>query len=76
MVTWIVDLCLTRREMMNMSERDSRVPSPKVANRKTSSRIVDKAVAGRLKAYYDEIASQQVPDRLIELLDKLDESNK
>jgi hypothetical protein len=73
---WILDVCLTNREMTNMSERDSKTPSAKDVNRKTSPKVVQTAVAGRLKAYYDEIANQQVPDRLIELLNKLDEPGK
>ena len=69
-------MCLTSKEVMNMSDRDSKMPSAKGASRKTSTNVVQKAVAGRLKAYYDEIANQEVPDRLIELLNKLDEPGK
>jgi hypothetical protein len=71
-----LDVCLTSKEVVNMSDRDSKMPSAKGANRKTSTNVVQKAVAGRLKAYYDEIANQEVPDRLIELLNKLDEPGK
>jgi Anti-sigma factor NepR len=70
-----MDWRLTSREMMIMTERDSKQPHPKAASKKTSA-IVNKAVSGKLKAYYDEIAGQQVPDRLIALLDKLDEQDK
>jgi hypothetical protein len=60
---------------MTMTERDSKLPNPKAASKKTSA-VVNRAVSGKLKAYYNEIAGQQVPDRFIELLDKLDEQNK
>ena len=69
-------MCLTSKEVMNMSDRDSKMPSAKGANRKTSTNVVQKAVAGRLKAYYDEIANQEGPDRLMEFLNKLDEPGK
>jgi hypothetical protein len=29
-------------------------------------------IAGQLKAMYDEVAAQPIPDRLLELLDRLD----
>ena len=60
---------------MTMTERDSNPPHSKAASKKTSA-VVNKAVSGKLKAFYDEIAGQQVPDRLLELLDKLDEQSK
>ena len=60
---------------MTMTERDSKPSNPKAASKKTSS-VVNRAVSGKLRAYYNEIAGQQVPDRFIELLDKLDEQNK
>jgi Anti-sigma factor NepR len=60
---------------MIMTDRDSKLPHLKAASKKTSA-VVNKAVSGKLKAYYDEIAGQQVPDRLIELLNKLDEQDK
>lgn len=70
-----MDWWLTRKEKMTMTERDSKVPYQKSPGRKTSA-VVNKAVSGKLKAFYDEIAGQQVPDRFIELLDKLDEQDK
>lgn len=57
---------------MIMTDRDSKLPQLKGANKRTSA-VVNKAVSGQLKAYYDEIAAQQVPARFIELLDRLDE---
>lgn len=60
---------------MTMTDRETKIPPTKTANKKASA-VVNKAVSGRLKTYYDEIAGQQVPDRFIELLDKLDEQTK
>lgn len=65
----------TSKEMMIMTDRDSKPSFLKPASKKASA-VVNKAVSGKLKAYYDEIAGQQVPDRFIELLDKLDEEKK
>ncbi|MFT3987150.1 NepR family anti-sigma factor [Aestuariivirga sp.] len=46
---------------------------PIPATRK-STKIVEAAVSGKLKAYYDDISSQDVPDRFLDLLKQLDES--
>ncbi|MCB1378110.1 MAG: hypothetical protein KDK89_07060 [Alphaproteobacteria bacterium] len=35
---------------------------------------MNKAVSGKLKAYYDDIAAEQVPERFKDLLDRLDSS--
>ena len=38
---------------------------------------VEKAIGSRLRAYYDEVAREPVPDRFVALLKQLDdESNK
>jgi Anti-sigma factor NepR len=38
---------------------------------------VEKAIGSRLRAYYDEVAREPVPDRFVTLLKRLDdESNK
>lgn len=63
-----------QQKKMTMTERETKRPSPVVARKNNA--LVSKAVAGKLKAYYDEIASQDVPDRFIELLDKLDSQEK
>ena len=42
---------------------------------KKNSRIVQDAVSGKLKAYYDDIAHQEVPDRFVELLKRIDEAS-
>lgn len=60
---------------MMMTERDTKPPQLKITSKKTST-VVNKAVSGKLKAYYDDIAGQQVPDRFLDLLDKLDEQDK
>ncbi len=59
---------------MMMTERETKRPSTVLTKRNNA--LVSKAVAGKLKAYYDDIASQDVPDRFIELLDKLDNEEK
>ena len=58
-----------------MTERESK-PPVLAATRKRGNAVVSKAVSGKLKAYYDEIAKQDVPDRFMQLLDKLDEQDK
>lgn len=59
---------------MTMTERE--IKRPQSGASKKSSAVVSKAVSGKLKAYYEEIAAQEVPDRFLELLDKLDEQDK
>ena len=59
---------------MTMTEREIKRP-PSGASKK-SGMVASKAVAGKLRAYYEEIAAQDVPDRFLELLDKLDERDK
>lgn len=39
------------------------------------AQLVGKAISGKLKNFYDEIAAQEVPDRFKELLDRLDKQN-
>jgi len=53
------------------SQRDSKRP-PGPSTKKDVS-IVNRAVSGKLKAYYDDIVAQDVPDRFKDLLDRLDE---
>ena len=70
-----VDWHLAGNEKMTMTERDTKPPHLKATSKKASA-VVNKAVSSKRKAYYDDIAGQQVPDRFIELLDKLDEQSK
>jgi Anti-sigma factor NepR len=37
---------------------------------------VDQFIAGQLKAIYDEVAAEPVPDRLLQLLERLDRGGK
>jgi len=53
-----------------MNERNSK-RTPQV---KKEAVVTNKAVSGKLKAYYEDIASQDVPDRFKDLLDRLDQS--
>ena len=37
---------------------------------------LDRYIAGQLKAIYDEVAAEPIPDRLLQLLDRLDDDGK
>lgn len=37
---------------------------------------VDSAISSKLRSFYDGIAEETIPDRFIELLEKLDEAEK
>jgi hypothetical protein len=37
---------------------------------------LDRYIAGQLKAIYDKVAAQPIPDRLLQLLDRLDNDGK
>jgi hypothetical protein len=37
---------------------------------------VERAIGSRLRAYYDEVAREPVPDRFVELLKQLDNESK
>jgi hypothetical protein len=37
---------------------------------------VERAIGSRLRAYYDEVAREPVPDRFVELLKRLDDESK
>ena len=58
--------CLELVLQMFRQEVKSSVPS------RRNSTVVAKAVSGKLKAFYDEIAAQEIPDRLKELLERID----
>jgi hypothetical protein len=55
-----------------MSQSVSRNKGPAVSKRNT--KIVQEAVSGKLKAFYDDMTRQAVPDRFVELLRQLDDS--
>lgn len=56
------------------TQRDTK-RSRRPATKKDVS-LVNKAVSGKLKAYYDDIAAQEIPDRFKDLLDRLDVPNE
>jgi anti-sigma factor NepR-like protein len=37
---------------------------------------LDRYIASQLKAIYDEVAAEPIPDRLLQLLDRLDDDGK
>ena len=59
-----------RKERAN-AEAAPIAPSPRAAQVG-----VDRYIAGQLKAIYDEVAAEPIPDRLLQLLDRLDSDGK
>lgn len=57
-----------------MTQRDSGRPTGPTTKKDVS--LVNRAVSGKLKAYFDDIAGQDVPDRFKDLLDRLDGDKK
>jgi hypothetical protein len=53
------------------SARSAGAPPPHAAQES-----VDRYIAGQLKAIYDEVAAEPIPDRLLQLLDRLDNDGK
>ena len=51
-----------------MIRKEVKRPVPSRRN----STVVAKAVSGKLKAFYDEVATQEIPDRLKKLLERID----
>jgi hypothetical protein len=51
----------------------TQVRRPKTPAKKNGG-IIREAVSGKLKAYYDEITRQEVPQRFLDLLKELDEA--
>ncbi len=53
------------------------MPSASAQKSEPRSKKLDKsiqnAIGARLRAYYDEVAREEVPDRFVQLLRKLDE---
>ena len=56
---------------LEMNERDVKRPP----QAKRDSAVVNKAVSSKLKAYYDDIARQEVPQRFLDLLADLDKAD-
>ena len=44
----------------------------KMSGRTRSDGSVERAIGSRLRAYYDEVAREPVPDRFVDLLKRLD----
>ena len=55
-------------ETCNMNEKSGK------KNRASGHRLVKEAVSSKLKAYYDDIARQEVPQRFLDLLADLDKA--
>jgi hypothetical protein len=60
-----------------MEDRDNREgaqpqPQPDTASGGSTDLGSSSAIGKRLKAYYDDVASEPVPDRFLSLLDALD----
>lgn len=45
-------------------------------DRPKTDRTVQKAIGTKLRAYYDEVAKEPVPDRFVELLKRLGEQGR
>lgn len=56
-----------------MNDREFKRLPPK---KDKDTAVINRAVSGKLRAYYDTIASQEVPDRFKDLLNQLDESDQ
>lgn len=44
-------------------------------NKASNQQVVKEAVSSKLKAYYDDIARQEVPQRFLDLLTDLDKAD-
>lgn len=58
------------REKPQGKERDDRMIRPKTE----TDPILGEAVGSQLKALFDEFASEQVPDKFFDLIDRLEKS--
>ena len=59
--------------------REIRIMNDKTGKKtKTSAaqQVVKEAVSSKLKAYYDDISRQDVPQRFLDLLEDLDKANE
>jgi hypothetical protein len=54
----------------------SRKKPTKAAASPGASHGVDQYIAGQLKAIYNEVADEPIPDRLLQLLERLDRGGK
>jgi len=60
--------------MSNDKRRPGTTPGAKhsAQPKVNSAGTVEKAIGSRLRAYYDEVAKEPVPDRFLDLLKRLD----
>jgi hypothetical protein len=54
----------------------SRGRSDGVGKSRAGDSSVERAIGSRLRAYYDEVAREPVPDRFVNLLKRLDDDGK
>ena len=70
--------CRNRASRRVMDDRKSKDESMQTSHAQRSERSSDNgvqsAIGKRLKAYYDDVASEPVPDRFLSLLDALDDA--
>ncbi len=59
-----------------MNDGISKKGKPGRSPHKRDQSIANAAVGQKLKAFYDDIAHQEVPDRFLDLLDQLDEASQ
>jgi hypothetical protein len=55
---------------------ESRGRSGETRKKRSADGSVERAIGSRLRAYYDEVAREPVPERFVELLKKLDDQSK
>jgi len=53
-------------------KRSTKTPAPKTASPPAALVAADRYIADRLKAIYDTVVAEPVPDRLLQLLNRLD----
>jgi len=54
----------------------SRARTGNTGKKRAMDGSVERAIGSRLRAYYDEVAREPVPDRFVELLKQLDDESK
>ena len=54
---------------------ESRGRTGDMRRKRSTDGSVERAIGSRLRAYYDEVAREPVPDRFLELLKKLDDES-
>jgi len=54
---------------------ESRGRAGEMRKKRSTDGSVERAIGSRLRAYYDEVAREPVPERFVELLKKLDDES-